>query len=385
MTRNITIFLVLGTRPEAIKLAPLALVGRQRKELKIVLCNTGQHRQMSDQALKLFDLRADVDLNIMKDDQTLTDITGSILSKLQATFKYYQPDWIVVQGDTTTAFAAALAAFYEKLPVAHVEAGLRSGNIYAPWPEEMNRRLITQLTTMHFPPTQSAAEALRAEGIPESKLLVTGNTGIDALKWMMNKLSDNPSLCVHERSFLTGSAGTQSFERPYVLITCHRRESFGPGLETICMAIGRLAKLFPAYDFIYPVHPNPHVRQAVHALLGRGQYANVQLINPLDYLPFVCLMSRAELILTDSGGIQEEAPSLGKRVVVLRNETERTEGLKTGFIRLAGADFERIVAYTHDALSGIWVAPAAGSDVYGDGNASDRILDCLRAFSGDVI
>lgn len=372
---------MLGTRPEAIKLAPLVLAGRKRPGFKVVLCNTGQHRQMSDQVLDLFGLQADFDLDIMRPDQTLTSVTVDILTRLPGYLEQCRPDWVIVQGDTTTTFASALAAFYQKIPVAHVEAGLRTGNIYAPWPEEMNRRLVSELASLHFPPTELAAHNLRTEGVDESRLLVTGNTGIDALKWLVARLADDE--CLRERAVKSLSESgveiaSSGAAKPYVLITCHRRESFGPGLEAICSAIAQLARAFPDHDFIYPVHPNPRVREPVLALLGSG-FANVQLVQPLEYLPFVHLMSGATLILTDSGGIQEEAPSLGKRVVVLRDETERTEGLETGLIRLAGTDAEKIIAYSADALLGRWEEKGSGCDIYGDGQASNRILDAIAA------
>ncbi len=381
MAKNKTLLIMLGTRPEAIKLAPLVLAGRKRPGFNVVLCNTGQHRQMSDQVLGLFGLQADFDLDIMRPDQTLTSVTVDILTRLPGCLEKCRPDWVIVQGDTTTTFASALAAFYQKISVAHVEAGLRTGNIYAPWPEEMNRRLVSELASLHFPPTELAAQNLRAEGVDESRLLVTGNTGIDALKWLVARLAEDECLreraikSLHESGVKIASADPA---KPYVLITCHRRESFGPGLEAICSAIARLARAFPDHDFIYPVHPNPRVKEPVLALLGSG-FANVQLVQPLEYLPFVHLMSGATLILTDSGGIQEEAPSLGKRVVVLRDETERTEGLETGLIRLAGTDAEKIIAYAEDALLGRWEEMGSGCDIYGDGQASNRILDAIAA------
>lgn len=382
MTKDKTLLVVLGTRPEAIKLAPLVLAGMKRKGLKVLLCNTGQHRQMSDQVLNLFGLKADFDLDIMHPDQTLTSVTVDILTRLQGYLAQCRPDWVVVQGDTTTTFASALAAFYQKIPVAHVEAGLRTGNIYAPWPEEMNRRLVSELASLHFPPTGLAADNLRAEGVGEERFLVTGNTGIDSLKWLVARLVDDEGLREQAIRSLNESGIEMGFTgaaRPYVLITCHRRESFGSGLEAICSAIAWLAKAFPDHDFIYPVHPNPRVRETVAAFLGDG-IANVQLVQPLEYLPFVHLMAGAYLILTDSGGIQEEAPSLGKRVVVLRDETERTEGLGTGLIRLAGTDAERIIGYSEDALLGRWAEMGSGCDIYGDGQASNRILDAIAAF-----
>jgi len=376
------VMVVLGTRPEAIKLAPLVLAARRREDMDVVLCNTGQHREMSAQVLELFGLEPDIDLDIMRQQQTLTDVTVSILTGLHPHLERLKPDWLIVQGDTTTTFASALAAFYQKVSVAHVEAGLRTGNIYAPWPEEMNRRLVSEIAALHFPPTPASADNLRREGFADENVLVTGNTGIDALKWLVARLADDASLRDRARKAQMASgvpASAASCARPYVLITGHRRESFGPGFEAICEAIGELADRFGDHDFIYPVHPNPMVRETVFAKLGAGRHPNVYLVQPLDYLPFVDLMSRSALILTDSGGVQEEAPSLGKRVVVLRDVTERMEGLETGLIHLAGTNRQKIVSFVGDALSGQWLAPTEGCDVYGDGGASERILNRLAA------
>lgn len=382
--RKITILVVLGTRPEAIKLLPLVHAARRRPDVEVVLCNTGQHREMSAKVLEIFGLKPDIDLDVMQAGQTLTDVTVRILAGLQAHLEPLKPDWLVVQGDTTTTFTAALAAFYQKIPVAHVEAGLRTGDIYAPWPEEMNRRLVSEIAVLHFPPTEPAASNLLREGVAPERVLVTGNTGIDALKWLTGRLTADGSLRAQARGELLGAGvpvAAADNERPYVLITGHRRESFGAGFESICAAVGELADRYPDHDFIYPVHPNPRVRETVYAKLGSASRPNVYLIDPLDYLPFVALMSNAALILTDSGGVQEEAPSLGRRVVVLREVTERMEGLETGLIRLAGTDRQKIVSDVADALSGAWAQPACGCDVYGDGKASDRVLDTMCAYS----
>jgi UDP-N-acetylglucosamine 2-epimerase (non-hydrolysing) len=290
-----------------------------------------------------------------------------------------RPDWLIVQGDTTTAFAAALAAFYRKVRVAHVEAGLRTGNIYAPWPEEMNRKLITDVANLHFAPVASNVENLRREGVALSRIKVTGNTGIDALKWLVHRLGEDKNFNRRAQAMLeaTGLPCITSANSRIVLITAHRRESFGEGFYAICGAIATLARRFSSHHFIYPVHPNPLVRESVFRELGQTGLANVHLIEPLDYLPFVLLMTRAELILTDSGGIQEEAPSLGIRVIVMRQVTERGEGLGTDFVRLAGTDAERIVADVADALTGRWPLGQSGGDIYGEGYAAKRIIAAL--------
>lgn len=380
-----TLLVVLGTRPEAIKLAPLVLAARRYQGLSVVVCNTGQHRELSEQVLELFGVTADFNLDLMAQDQTLADVTVGILTRFPAVLVGVKPDWVIVQGDTTTTFAAALAAFYEKVPVAHIEAGLRTGNIYAPWPEEVNRRLVSEIATLHFPPTPTAAENLVRQGIAPGSMLVTGNTGIDALKFLQAQLDREPALRARARAAQSAlgvpDATPSGRGRPYVLVTGHRRENFGAGFKAICAAIAELADSFPEYDFIYPVHPNPRVRQTVLEELGASHHSNVFLVRPLDYLSFVDLMSRATLILTDSGGIQEEAPSLGRRVVVLRDVSERNEGLETGLVRLAGADRAKIVSYASEALTGRWSAILGACDVYGDGHASDRILEKIALIS----
>lgn len=383
MNEKIHLTVVIGTRPEAIKLAPVARAAMARPDFEVTLCSTGQHADMVRGILGQFGLTPDVDLQVMKPRQSLTDLTCSVLTSMQDLLTRRRPDWLIVQGDTTTAFAAALAGFYQKVDVAHVEAGLRTGDIYSPWPEEMNRRLITGIARLHFAPMPSNADNLRREGVDDRRITITGNTGIDALKWLVGNLREKGRLQAEAQAqldrtgleYLNGAAGAR-----LVLITGHRRESFGSGFVSICQAIATLAGRFPQHHFIYPVHPNPAVRDTVFKELGNGSLPNIHLIPPLDYLPFVSLMSRAELVITDSGGVQEEAPSLGKRVVVMRDVTERTEGIDTGLIRLAGTDRERIIADVTDALSGTWPLAAGGNDVYGDGKASERILDALRAY-----
>ena len=378
--RVIKLLFVLGTRPEAIKLAPLVLATRRNPAFRVTVCNTGQHADMCASVLELFGIVPDIDLAVMRPGQTLTELTTSVLGAMQQLLQREKPDWLVVQGDTTSAFAASLAAFYQKVTVAHVEAGLRTGNIYSPWPEEMNRKFITSLAHLHFAPLLSNADNLRREGVDSDRIFVTGNTVVDALKWLVRRLDEDPKL--HQRAQITLDATgvpclKEGASARIVLITAHRRESFGTGFEAICQAIAALAARFPDRQFVYPVHPNPTVRITVFERLGKLGLANVHLIEPLDYLPFVLLMSRSELILTDSGGIQEEAPSLGLRVIVMREMTERSEGLETGLVRLAGTNRERIIANALDALSGAWGVTQEGRDIYGDGRSSERILTAI--------
>jgi len=381
------LLIVLGTRPEAIKLAPVIVAARQCQNVQVTVCNTGQHADMCAGVLDLFGITADVDLDLMVPRQTLTSVTGSVLNALDKILSKEHPDWLIVQGDTTTAFAASLAAFYRKVSVAHVEAGLRTNNIYAPWPEEMNRRLITDVAHLHFAPLASNVENLRREGVDVSRIKLTGNTGIDALKWLVQRLDKDDELNKRAGAMLeaTGLPCLTSGSSRIVLITAHRRESFGQAFNAICSAIGTLARQFTGHHFVYPVHPNPEVRETVFRELGQTRPANVHLIEPLDYLPFVMLMKRAELVLTDSGGIQEEAPSLGKRVIVMRQVTERGEGLSTDLVRLAGTDRERIVADAADALTGRWSADQSGRDIYGEGYAAKRIIAALLEETTSVI
>jgi UDP-N-acetylglucosamine 2-epimerase (non-hydrolysing) len=374
------LLIVLGTRPEAIKLAPVVLAARANPELRVTVCNTSQHADMCASVLDLFGIAPDIDLAVMRPSQTLTGLTSSVLEAMRQLLEREHPDWLIVQGDTTTAFAAALAAFYQKIPVAHVEAGLRTGDIYSPWPEEMNRRLITSLARLHFAPLLSNADNLRREGVDSDRIFVTGNTVVDTLKWLVRRLDEDPQLYQHAQIKLDATGVPclkEGASARIVLITAHRRESFGTGFEAICQAIAALAAGFPDRQFVYPVHPNPTVRMTAFERLGKLGLANVHLIEPLDYLPFVLLMSRSELILTDSGGIQEEAPSLGLRVIVMREMTERSEGLEIGLVRLAGTNRDRIIANALDALSGTWVAGQEGHDIYGDGRSSERILTAI--------
>jgi UDP-N-acetylglucosamine 2-epimerase (non-hydrolysing) len=375
------IAIVLGTRPEAIKLAPVVLAARARPDLAVKVYNTGQHGDLCHDSLKLFGIAADVDLAVMTARQNLTDLTVSVLQAMQRELLVHRPDWLLVQGDTTTAFASTLAAFYQKIPVAHVEAGLRTGDIYSPWPEEVNRSLITRVARLHFAPVASNADNLRRESVAPADIVISGNTGIDALKWLIHRLGGDEDLRSRAQAILDAT-GVPWLRDPskkrLVLITAHRRESFGTGIRAICCAIASLAERFPDRHFVYPVHPNPAVRDAVFGELGQGgRFTNVHLIEPLEYLPFVLLMSRAELILSDSGGVQEEAPSLGVRVIVMRDVTERAEGIETQLVQLAGTNCDRIVQYAVDALSGVWPEQTQGRDIYGDGRASERIVDAI--------
>lgn len=376
-----TLLFVFGTRPEAIKHAPLVLAARARNEFQVVVCVTAQHREMLDSVLVFFDIRPDFDLDLMRPGQTLSGVTTGILGGLAPVLEAVQPDWLIVQGDTTTTFVSGLAAYYAKVKVAHVEAGLRTGNIYEPWPEEMNRKLVGAIATMHFPPTEPARANLLREGVPNQYIVVTGNTGIDALYLVRERLTSDKD-CQAQVAVALASHGLARFRpalRPFVLVTAHRRESFGAGMDAICGGISDLCRRFPDIDFIFPVHPNPAVRGAVEQWLESENFGNLVLCEPLDYLPFVALMLNAAVVLTDSGGVQEEAPSLGKPVVVMRDVTERMEGATSGLVHLVGPNRERIVSTVALLLESSCVT-SEGGNFYGDGHASARILDALSAF-----
>ncbi|WP_181290872.1 non-hydrolyzing UDP-N-acetylglucosamine 2-epimerase [Caballeronia novacaledonica] len=363
-----------GTRPEAIKMAPLVKRLAREAGIEYRVCVTGQHREMLDQVLALFDIRPDFDLNIMKRGQDLYDVTAAILSGMRDVLSTYRPDMVLVHGDTTTTMATTLAAFYQRIAVGHVEAGLRTGNLASPWPEEANRKLTGALASLHFAPTGRARDNLLAEGIRDESIVVTGNTVIDALLHVRERLANDDALRARADLALPSFAPG----RRLVLVTGHRRESFGGGFERICEALAQIARGSADVDIVYPVHLNPNVREPVNRFLtGIG---NVHLIEPLDYLPFVRLMDRADLILTDSGGIQEEAPSLAKPVLVMRETTERQEAVDAGVVKLVGTDTRAIVENVMHLLrdADAYAAMSRGANPYGDGHACDRIAAVLQ-------
>ncbi len=366
------ILTVFGTRPEAIKMAPVVNALSQIAGIESQVCVTAQHRQMLDQVLNLFDIRPEHDLNIMKPGQDLTDITANILLGLRSILKAQRFDMVLVHGDTTTAMAASLAAFYEKVPVAHVEAGLRTGNIYAPWPEEMNRSIVGRIAQLHFAPTQRARQNLLNEGVADESIQVTGNTVIDALQQVVDKIQTDASL----KAEFESQFGFLNPSKRMVLVTGHRRENFGDGFERICTALALLSERSDI-QVVYPVHLNPAVQEPVRRILG--QATNVHLIEPQDYLPFVYLMTQAYLIITDSGGVQEEAPSLGIPVLVMRDTTERPEAVTAGTVKLVGTDQETILKETQLLLDdpSAYEVMSRAHNPYGDGKAADRIRTYL--------
>ncbi|WP_158132991.1 non-hydrolyzing UDP-N-acetylglucosamine 2-epimerase [Vibrio navarrensis] len=364
---------VFGTRPEAIKMAPLvhALAADERFEAKV--CVTAQHREMLDQVLELFEITPDYDLNLMKAGQTLNEVTARILLELKPVLQEFKPDVVLVHGDTATTFAASLAAYYEQIAVGHVEAGLRTGNIYSPWPEEANRKLTGALTKYHFAPTETSQKNLLQENYAAENIFVTGNTVIDALLMVKEKIEQDADL----KATLAAQFPYLDESQKLILVTGHRRESFGGGFERICEALAQTAKQHPEVQILYPMHLNPNVREPVNRILGSVE--NVLLIEPQQYLPFIYLMDRAHIILTDSGGIQEEAPSLGKPVLVMRDTTERPEAVAAGTVKLVGTDVEKIVSNLNTLLtdSEAYQAMSFAHNPYGDGKACQRILDSL--------
>jgi UDP-N-acetylglucosamine 2-epimerase (non-hydrolysing) len=371
---------VVGTRPEAIKMAPLCIKLRDDPRFDARLCVTAQHREMLDQVLDLFELEPDFDLNIMRPNQDMTDVMCAILSGLRTVFDKWRPDIVLVHGDTATTLAGALAAYYKQIPVGHVEAGLRTHNLYSPWPEEANRKLVGAIATLNFAPTEVTAKNLFEESADEASVEITGNTVIDALLMTIERLKSNQALL---------SQTALQFpmirkEARILLVTGHRRESFGGGFERICEALARIALMYPDVDIVYPVHLNPNVQEPVNRLLD--QIPNIHLIDPQPYLPFVYLMNEATLILTDSGGVQEEAPSLGKPVLVLRDTSERLEAVTAGTVILVGTDVERIVGETDRLLADAdaYAAMSASYNPYGDGKASARIVERLARYFDDI-
>ena len=391
------VLLVFGTRPEAIKMCPLVNEFQKHPEsFETVVCVTGQHREMLDQVLQIFDVKPDYDLNIMKQGQDLYDVTSRVLVGMRDILDSVKPDVVLVHGDTTTSMAAAMAAFYRQILVGHVEAGLRTHNLYSPWPEEMNRQVTGRIATYDFAPTALSRQNLLDEGVSEEKITVTGNTVIDALHWVVGKIEGDRQLSKElaedlivsgydtSRLEIPGQAGNdgenQAGRRRLVLITGHRRENFGEGFISMCTAIRDLARKYPEVDFVYPMHLNPNVRKPIREVFGEEKHDNLFFIEPLDYLDFVYLMSRSYIVLTDSGGIQEEAPGLGKPVLVMRDTTERPEALEAGTVRLVGTDYAKIVAEVSALLDdrGHYEAMSHAVNPYGDGKACSRIVKKLK-------
>ena len=378
--------LVFGTRPEAIKMAPLVKKFQEYPEqFETIVCVTGQHREMLDQVLTIFDIKPDYDLNIMKQGQDLYDVTARVLTGMRDVLKDAQPDVVLVHGDTTTSTAAALASFYQQIPVGHVEAGLRTHNIYSPWPEEMNRQITGRIATYHFAPTPLSKQNLRTEAVKESDISVTGNTVIDALYMVVDKIKNDKALD-SELNALLVKAGYDvnrlADGKKLVLITGHRRENFGDGFINMCSAIKTLTEKYPEVDFVYPMHLNPNVRKPIHEVFGEdlSGLSNMFFIEPLEYLSFVYLMEKSTIVLTDSGGIQEEAPGLGKPVLVMRDTTERPEALEAGTVKLVGTNYDKIVNEVSALLDNedYYNEMSRAVNPYGDGLACERIVNALK-------
>ncbi len=379
------VLLVFGTRPEAIKMAPLVKKFQEDSEFQTVVCVTAQHREMLDQVLEIFDIKPDYDLNIMQKGQDLYDITSKVLLGLRDVLNETNPDVVLVHGDTTTSTAAALAAFYKQIPVAHIEAGLRTNNIYSPWPEEMNRRITGRIATYHLAPTELSRQNLLKENTENQNIVITGNTVIDALFWVVNKIKNDANLSATlQKNIKNNGYDIDRIEdkRKLVLITGHRRENFGEGFRHICNAIKTLSIKYPDVDFVYPMHLNPNVRKPIAEIFGndKDKSGNTFFIEPLDYLNFVFLMEKADIILTDSGGIQEEAPSLGKPVLVMRDNTERPEALDAGTVKLVGTDYDKIINEVSELLENkeSYNKMSKAVNPYGDGSACKRIVDFLK-------
>ncbi|OGT95789.1 MAG: UDP-N-acetylglucosamine 2-epimerase [Geobacteraceae bacterium GWB2_52_12] len=379
------VLFIFGTRPEAIKMAPLVLRFKAEASLKTTVCVTGQHRDMLDQVLKPFGIRPDIDLDVMRQDQDLFDVTLNILHGLKPILQKLVPDIVFVHGDTTTTFTASLAAFYCKIRVAHIEAGLRTHNFFSPWPEELNRQLTARLASYHFAPTEGARQNLLKEGIRDDQIMVTGNTVIDALHYIQDKIEQNPALKARLARLLRDRGypfPDLKDPRRIVLVTGHRRENFGEGFRNICSALKQIAIEYQDVDVVYPVHLNPNVRKIVLSMLSN--IPNIYLIEPLEYEPFIFLMNASSIVVTDSGGIQEEAPSLGKPVLVMRNQTERPEAVSAGTVRLVGTDPGLIKTVISRLLtdSAYYASMAQAVNPYGDGKAANRIFELLQEFIG---
>ena len=379
------VMLVFGTRPEAIKMAPLVKEFQKSPDkFKTIVCVTGQHREMLDQVLHIFEIIPDYDLNIMKQGQDLYDVTSRVLLGMRDVLKEVWPDVVLVHGDTTTSTAAALAAFYLQIPVGHVEAGLRTHNIYSPWPEEMNRQITGRIATFHFAPTPLSRQNLLAENVKEKQITVTGNTVIDALYMVVDKIKNDKTLDAELENILSRAGydvNRLANEKKMVLITGHRRENFGAGFISMCKAIQTLTRKYPDVDFVYPMHLNPNVRKPIHEVFGGdlSNLGNMFFIEPLEYLSFVYLMEKSAIVLTDSGGIQEEAPGLGKPVLVMRDTTERPEALEAGTVKLVGTDYDKIVGEVSTLLEnqGYYEKMSKAVNPYGDGKACKRIVSIL--------
>ncbi|KXU47664.1 UDP-N-acetylglucosamine 2-epimerase [Bacteroides fragilis] len=379
------VMLVFGTRPEAIKMAPLVKEFQMHPDqFQTLVCVTGQHREMLDQVLSIFAIEPDFDLNIMKQGQDLYDVTARVLLGLRDVFKEVHPDIVLVHGDTSTSTTAALAAFYQQIPVGHVEAGLRTYDVYSPWPEEMNRQITGRIATYHFAPTSLSRQNLLGEGVKEDRILITGNTVIDALYWVVNKIKGNRELDAELEHVLKISGydiHRLDNGKKLVLITGHRRENFGDGFISMCKAIKALTEKYPEVDFVYPMHLNPNVRKPIHEVFGDdlSTLDNMFFIEPLEYLSFVYLMEKATIVLTDSGGIQEEAPGLGKPVLVMRDTTERPEALEAGTVKLVGTDYDKIISEVSMLLDDTeyYEAMSKAVNPYGDGLACERIIEKL--------
>lgn len=380
-----TVLFVFGTRPEAIKMAPLIMEFQKRiDDFKTIVCVTGQHREMLDQVLKLFNIIPDYDLNIMKQGQDLFDVTTNVLIGMRDVLKLVQPDIVLVHGDTTTSTATALASFYQQIPVGHVEAGLRTHNIYSPWPEEMNRLITGRIATYHFAPTSLSKQNLMTENVAENRIIVTGNTVIDALYLVVDKIKKDKQtkeLIETKIQSMGYDVNRLKGDKKLILITGHRRENFGSGFIAICKAIKTLSERYPNVDFLYPMHLNPNVRKPIHEIFDNSTPNNLFFIEPLEYLEFVYLMESSNIVLTDSGGIQEEAPGLGKPVLVMRDTTERPEALNAGTVKLVGTDYEKIIIEVSNLLENeiSYNQMSKAINPYGDGSASKRIAAFIQS------